>query len=434
MARRPTHPYYENDSGWNALLPCRTANCTRPDNDSPAFIVIGAGYTGLAAARRLAELEPRKQVLLLEATVIGEGASGRNSGFVVSAPGTGHLDGSREALDRAFKQARVLTSGLEWLKGLVDKYGIKCQWHDCPKIHAAATEAGEKALRNRFRQYREMGVEGREIPRDELGERIGTGYYAYAMQTEGNAFIQPAALVRGLADNLPDNVTICENTPVVSVEEQGSVHVHTRDGSFRAGKVIVANNGFAKALGYLRQQLVTIYTYAGITPALDDKMLAQHGIDPEWGVLPANRLGTTLRKISNDRFMVRSAYSYERPEPQYAVDALLTDCYKRRYPHLESHRFEYVWGGVTALTRNGAMSFGKVGENVFAAAGCNGGGVLQGSIYGKLLAEMALGSQSQTLSDVLSLEQPSWMPPEPVRRLIISTAIQWEKNKAGAER
>src|SRR5699024_4524540 len=151
--------------------------------------------------------------------------------------------------------------------------------------------------------------------------------------------------------------------------------------------VIVANNGFAKALGYLRQQLVTIYTYAGITPALDDKMLAQHGIDPEWGVLPANRLGTTLRKISNDRFMVRSAYSYERPEPQYAVDALLTDCYKRRYPHLESHRFEYVWGGVTALTRNGAMSFGKVGENVFAAAGCNGGGVLQGSIYGKLLAE-----------------------------------------------
>src|SRR5699024_956980 len=116
-----------------------------------------------------------------------------------------------------------------------------------------------------------------------------------------------------------------------------------------------------------------------------------HGSDDEWGILPANRLGTTLRKIAGGRFMVRSAYSYEKPEPQYAVDAFLRDYYRHRHPALDRHEFEYVWGGVTALTRNGATFFGELGPGIHASAGCNGGGVLKGSIYGKLLAEKVAG-------------------------------------------
>src|SRR5699024_8009955 len=150
-------------------------------------------------------------------------------------------------------------------------------------------------------------------------------------------------------DSLPDNVVLLENTPVVSVENRGSLHVQTRNRRFVTGQVIVANNGFAKALGFLRERLVTIYTYAGMTARLSADESAAHGSDDEWGTLPANRLGTTLRKIAGGRFMVRSAYSYEKPEPQYAVDAFLRDYYRHRYPALDRHEFEYVWGGVTAL-------------------------------------------------------------------------------------
>src|SRR5690606_35444420 len=180
-------------------------------------------------------------------------------------------------------------------------------------------------------------------------EKIGTSYYQYGLHTMNNVLVQPAALIRGLADTLPDNVTVLEHTPVVSLSDKGQCVVRTTHHEIRAGKLILANNSFIKELGLLRNRLITIFTYAGLTPELDDEQLALHGTDPEWGLIPANRLGTTLRKVQDRRFMVRSAYSYEHAQTQATVEAMLIDCYRRRYPAVRSHRLEHVWGGVTAL-------------------------------------------------------------------------------------
>ena len=78
-----TFPAYQSESGWNALLPKREPKHIAPEQAEFDAIVIGAGVTGLAAAKRIAELEPNSQVLLIDASTVGEGASGRNSGFGV---------------------------------------------------------------------------------------------------------------------------------------------------------------------------------------------------------------------------------------------------------------------------------------------------------------------------------------------------------------
>lgn len=434
MSHTVTYPIYENRSGWNSLLPKRSINPPQEVESSYDFVVIGAGFTGLAAARRLAELNPGASVLVLEATEVGEGSSARNSGFIISLPHNTKMSGHTSPAQIARKQIRIYESGLAWLKATVDSCAIDCGWNPVGKYHGAATPDGAKGLQSAARQYEQWGIDFAEIPKAELAERIGTTYYQYGLHTKNNVFVQPAALIRGLADTLPANVTLLENTPVVSVSRNGQCLVQTKDRQFRAGKLILANNGFAKKLGFLKDRLITIFTYAGMTPELDDEQLALHGSDAEWGLIPANRLGTTLRKIQNRRFMVRSAYSYEHAQTQAHVDAMLTDCYKRRYPNLRSHKLEHVWGGVTALTRNGATFFGKASQNLYASVGCNGAGVLKGSVYGKLLAEMIMNQPSQELSDVLSMEAPSWLPPEPIRRVAVLTAIHLQKKKAGAER
>ena len=132
--------------------------------------------------------------------------------------------------------------------------------------------------------------------------------------------------------------------------------------------------------------------------------------------------------------MVRSAYSYEREQAPADTLAQLTSCYQRRYPNMKSHEFEYVWGGTTALTRNGATFFGELRPGLFASLGCNGAGVLKGSTYGKLLGEMAMGAQSSQLSDALSLEGPNWLPPEPIRRIGVVSSIKYQAALAGPER
>lgn len=434
MSSRTTYPVYESRSGWNSLLPARTAKTNSVIENKYDFIVIGAGYTGLAAARRLAELNGSASILVLEASVVGEGSSARNSGFVIALPHNTNMSGHISPAEVAKKQIRVYDSGLRWLKGLVDQYHIDCGWNPQGKYHGAATAEGALSLQNTASQYDKWGVEYQEISQAQLSERLGTRYYRFAIQTNSNVFIQPAALVRGLADTLPTNVTLVENCPVLSVEQGRERGVRTAQGLIRGDKIIVANNGFARKLGFLKDRMFTIFTYAAITPELDPEQLALHGSEPEWGLIPANRMGTTLRKIQNNRFMVRSAYSYEKPQTEKTVLALLEDCYRRRYPAVKSHRFEHLWGGATALTRNGATYFGEISPNLYASVGCNGAGVLKGTCYGKLLAELMVGQKTQELADVLAMDKPNWLPPEPLRGAAVKTAIYLQKRKAGAER
>jgi glycine/D-amino acid oxidase-like deaminating enzyme len=150
-------------------------------------------------------------------------------------------------------------------------------------------------------------------------------------------------------------------------------------------------------------------------------------------VIPAHPIGTTLRKVRN-RLLVRSGDSYEREHSTAQVQAMLSKLYRRRYPAMTSHNFKYVWGGVTAITRNGGLYFGQVRPGLYASAGCNGSGVVRGTIHGKLLAEMACGSQSALLSDRLALEGPNWIPPEPIRRIGVRSRILLEQLVAGRER
>jgi glycine/D-amino acid oxidase-like deaminating enzyme len=144
-------------------------------------------------------------------------------------------------------------------------------------------------------------------------------------------------------------------------------------------------------------------------------------------------MGTTLRKFANRRFLVCSGDSYECELPLERVRSMLTQLYRNRYPHMVSHELEHVWGGVTAITYNGGLYFGMPRPDIFVSAGCNKAGVVRGTINGHLLAEMACGGQSALLSDRLALKGPSWIPPEPFRRIGVKMSIALEQHQAGKE-
>jgi ribulose 1,5-bisphosphate synthetase/thiazole synthase len=74
-----------NDNGcsWvNDLIP-RTNIKSLQSNEDCDWLIIGAGYTGLSAARKLGQLYPKQKIILVDAQLAGEGASSRNSGYLV---------------------------------------------------------------------------------------------------------------------------------------------------------------------------------------------------------------------------------------------------------------------------------------------------------------------------------------------------------------
>ncbi|MGB3835013.1 NAD(P)/FAD-dependent oxidoreductase [Castellaniella sp.] len=436
MSRHPLYPIYENNSGWNQLLPPREPRQIQKPDSQYAYVVVGAGYTGMAAARRLAELNPDEEILLCDAGVVDSGSSGRNSGFMISEPHVARASHESRQLfaQRTHKQLRLYQTGVQALESLVKQHQIDCDWQAVGKYHAAATAQGAEHLREYLDGFQEWGVECRELSAGELAHDLGTRYYDYGYWTSHNVLIQPAALIRGLADHLPENVHLSENTPVTAISATADgAEVHIGAHSVRTRAVMLATNGFLKELGFLRDRLAIIYTYAGLSPELSAEDIARSGAVENWGILPAHRLGTTLRRIHGNRFLVRTSYSYEKASPLPEVEALLRGRYVSRFPQLSDHSFESVWGGTTALTRNGAFYLGQPAKNVFAAVGCNGVGILKGTVYGQLMAEMAMGGQSDLLSDALSLAEPSWLPPEPLRSLAIHSAIRFERWRAGKE-
>ena len=138
---RPSFPLYADLCGFNALLPKRTA-CAPAEGDVAAdHVIVGAGFTGLAAARRLAELQPQARIVVIEATEVGEGSSGRNSGF--ASPRDLPSGPSAADLDRAEALNRFTEEGWAWLLEPIARHKIDCGLQRSGRIKAAATERGE---------------------------------------------------------------------------------------------------------------------------------------------------------------------------------------------------------------------------------------------------------------------------------------------------
>ena len=77
------HIVNDNNCSWINDLSQRTNIKTLNEDKYCDWLIVGAGYTGLSAARKLSELHPNQKIVIVDAQLAGEGASGRNSGYLV---------------------------------------------------------------------------------------------------------------------------------------------------------------------------------------------------------------------------------------------------------------------------------------------------------------------------------------------------------------
>ncbi|TKT75851.1 FAD-dependent oxidoreductase [Aquamicrobium sp. LC103] len=428
---RQTFPTYSNTCGWNAMLPPRAPRPTLASDLYVDYAVVGAGFTGLAAARRLHDLDPQARIAVFEATTVGEGASARNSGFTGSdvLPRTATLQGA----EKARRQTALMRDAFDWLTGIIRDHGIDCEMQKVGSIRAAATPAGEASLRKVVEVAETNGIKHAVLDRAAIGERIGSDYYRFGIHINDTYLLQPAALVRGLADALPESVALYENTPVQRLARSGDAwELATEGGRVRARCVVLANNGFIRKFGYLTLRMATIYTYAAVTAPVPEADLPDLGAMPGWGLLPSHRLGTTLRRIGRDRIMVRSLYAHENEVEQETAAAKLRDRFERRWPGLRHVGFDYVWGGTTAFTMNGAPWWGKLDDGLYASGGCNGSGIAKGTMLGRRLADLIRGvGDPAEVTDAMGIA--SRIAPEPFRSIGFHVISALESRRAGLE-
>lgn len=429
---------YNAASGWNAMLEARSQKPPLIGHQRAKYLIIGGGYTGMAAARRLAESNPDAKIIVLEASVAGEGPSGRNSGFVGSGlPSLDKLEGDLQQVSAALRKQekvnRLDSEGLNQLRELVKRYDIPCDLHRVGSYKAAASELGVSMLERYAAAASRHGIDAALIGADELKLRIGSSFYKAAIRSESTFLLQPASLIRGLADNLPSNVSYYEESRVRELTSNGSWLATSERGSVVADSVLLANNAFVQDFNLLRDRLVILFTYVGITTPRTKEGNDAFGSEQEWGLTSAQRAGgSTVRKLKSSRLMLRSMYSYQS---ELAADVVRKSMLRRlhdRYPEMPALAFEYLWGGITDLTRNGAPIWGMLSPGLFVSAGYNGSGIAKGTVLGTRIADCMVEKRpSAEIAEIFG--SPTWMPPEPFRKWFFTSVASYKTHKAGID-
>jgi glycine/D-amino acid oxidase-like deaminating enzyme len=393
-------------------------------------VIIGAGYTGISAAKRMHELAPSDEIAIIDSSEIGEGNPGRNSGFLLEIALANDADPSQ--LHRMRQCNELIAASLGKIVKAVESSSIDCQLKRMGTYRGAAGKQGLKSLHQYAAFLEAAQLPYQDLNRGEMEQNLGTQFYQRGLYSPHCYLAQPAALIRCLADELPDKVHLFENTPAISLQQSGGRWlIKTANSEISARKVMLTNNAFAKSLGIGKSQLVAMYTYAGITPVLDPALLQTLGSDTSWGLLPTHRLGSTLRKTEDGRLLVRCLYAYEKEINSALVRQELSRNLVKRFPQLANTELEHIWGGAVGFTMNGGAIFGEIKPGLFVSAGCNGGGVVKGSLFGELLANLASG---QPVPDVSALfGKASWMPPEPIRSLGFKLVSGLERFRGQAE-
>jgi glycine/D-amino acid oxidase-like deaminating enzyme len=251
--------------------------------------------------------------------------------------------------------------------------------------------------------------------------------------------VQPAALVRGLAATLPENVEGSEEAPVHELRLSDGLHVKSHAGSVSAKGIVLATNGLVPAFGFLKRRVVPVLTFASLTRPLREDEEAALGGNREWGLVPGNPMGTTVRRGCQGRILIRNTVFYTprlqiHQQQRRKVLQNHMDSFRARFPALHDVKLEYTWGGLVGVSINDAQFFGRVAPGVFASAGYNGVGLAMGTISGRLLADLAVGCDSELLDNMRRLPGPGWMPPNPLLGVGLRAALGFLQARAGAAR
>jgi len=413
-----THESFISDQhGWAELLSERKASKPLTGNHRVPWVVVGAGVTGLACARQLAALHPNQDIILLDARKVGQGASARSSGFA--------MDNSRfggpfktSQVDTYRRINRINQAGLNILRRQTSELGIECQWHEEGVIHTAADQKSIKEYGDYLNYLETLEIPHTHLDADAINSKLGTSLYQLGIHVHTGALVQPAALVRGLADNLPPNVTLYEQSPVLKIDDGQPLILSLPNGTVHTDKLILATNYEASKLGFLNRYLTGITLSGSFTRVLSDEELSSLGNLKQWGVLSLHNAGATVRLTADKRICLRNT-------AEYHGGVLLNDtklaqrknthraAFKNRFPQLQHVPFEYSWSGVEGISRNNTNFFGQQKNNVFYAGGYNGSGISRGTAFGTALADYANAGQSQLIEDCLASVPAVWTPPRP---------------------
>lgn len=357
--------------------------------------VIGAGFTGLGAARRLAM--EGKSVVVLEAVRVGAGASGRNGGHLNNGIAHGYAAATaRFGADGARALYHAFDAGIDTIERIIAEEGIACGFRRSGKLKLASKPSHVDGLRRNFEAVR-SGADPDVIwlDRAALASEIVSDAFHGGMVQPRSAMMHMGQFVAGLAEAAARRgAVIYENAQVTARTRQGAGwRLETPRGTVTAGQVLLATGAYTgEAFPWFRRRIVPVGSFVIATRPLSETEIA--------GAVPGDRTFVNSMNIGNyfrltpDRRLIwggRARFSATSDQQADAKSgAVLQAGLAQVFPQLADVGIDYCWGGLVDMTADRFPRAGQA-EGLWYSMGYSGHGAQIATHMGEIMADQMMG-------------------------------------------
>ena len=424
-----------NLSLWHATMSAEEWGPGRPALGSDLQVdvaIVGAGYTGMWTAYYLLQRDPSLRVALLEAQVVGFGASGRNGGWCSALLPMG-LDAvaAQSSRSQAVRLQTVMHETVAEVGRVVQAEGIDCHFAHGGYLSLARSDIQmqrERAHVQHLQSYGFTDDDYRTLSKEEALQRCAASNVVGGAFTPHCAAIHPARLARGLARTIERmGATIYEHTPVVEISPRT---VRTHLGTVKADVVVRATEAFTPSLAGLGREVAPIYSLMIATEPLPDEFWQATGLGQRATFNDGRHMIVYGQRTADNRFAFggRGAWyhwgsaikpSYDRDS---RVHALIHDTLRELFPAIGEAAITHRWGGPVGAARDWWCHAGFDRTSGLASAGGYvGDGVGTTNLSGRTLADLITNTPSELATLPWVGHRSRKWEPEPLRFLGINT-------------
>ena len=386
----------------NAALPAGTYDVD--------VLVVGAGFTGLTAAREVKKDNPDKNVMVLEAREIGFGASGRNGGFNMTLFGlepevTVLRWGRKKAADAQVYIKRAVA----YVKDLIETHNLDSDYEHTGMWRVAYSPQQEKRLKKTYDLLTAITEPGAYAyyGRDEIRAKVNIPEARAAIVETETGILDPCKHVRELKRLAQDvGADIYENTAVTDIQKVGGkTVVTTADATVVCKKLVLATNAWTHTVPgprKVRNRQTPVWTYQIVTEPLTEDEWAKLNWSDRFSIEDNRQLVHYLRITKCGRITVGGndiEIEYRRDEMDLWHSARcwqrLEDHFRWMFPSLKHKKVDYKWGGAVSVNLDQTPEIAFIGNrDIIHASGCIGHGVSLTQLNGRLIADLIAGKDT----------------------------------------
>jgi gamma-glutamylputrescine oxidase len=352
--------------------------------------VIGGGFSGLSTAIFLADLGA--SVAVLEARLVGWGASGRNGGQII-----GGMSGEARIAAELGEEGRHLVHDL-WYRGheiieqRIARFGIRCDFKR--GVVEAAVKPRHYAELQRFHE-RAVGMlpdyNSRLLSRQEMTDAFGTAAYSGGLLDARGAHCHPLNLCLGEARGAASlGVRIFEQSTVLGIRHGPRPQVITAEGAIDAATVVLAGNAYH---GLEQDRLAGLVFPAGTYMVASEplKEPIAMGINRLDAAVADGWIVPDYFRLSADRRLLFGGLCNYSGRPPRSIARALRPHISKVWPELAGIRIDYEWGGDVAIVISRVPLIGRSAPNIFFLQGYSGHGVNVSHLASEIVADAVAG-------------------------------------------